>query len=239
MKEEQITIRHLLDGAKEARGLTVIIDVFRAFSLECYAYGAGVKEIIPVGKVEEAFALRQEHPDWLIAGERNGIKVEGFDFGNAPSEFEWIRLDGKTLIHTTSAGVQGLTAAGNAEEILTGSLANARATAAYIRQKNPEHVSLVAMGWNAVRDTEEDVLCAEYIRSLLLERPLKNIDQLADDLRYSEGKKFFDPSQNHIFPRRDFDLCTDVDRFDGVIRVKKEGGYLHTEWVPAGLEKGL
>lgn len=232
MNEDKITIHHLLEGAKDAYGTVVVIDVFRAFSLECRAYAAGVKKIIPVGKVEEAFALREQNPDWLIAGERNGIKIEGFDFGNAPSEFEHIRLDGKTLIHTTSAGVQGLTAVSNADEILTGSLSNAAAIARYIERKDPDHVSLVAMGWNAVKDTEEDVLCAEYIRSLLIGKPLENIEQLASDLRYTEGKKFFDPAQNHIFPRRDFDLCTETDCFDAVIRVYREGNQLSTEWIP-------
>lgn len=231
MRSEQIEICHLLKGAENAYGLCVVIDVFRAFSLECWAYAAGVKKIIPVKEVEDAFRLRELHPDWLIAGERNGIKIEGFDFGNAPSEFENIRLDGKTLIHTTSAGVQGLNAVRKADEILTGSLNNAKAIARYITQKNPDHVSLIAMGWNAVRDTEEDVLCAEYIRSLLINEPLENITQLADDLRYTEGKKFFEPAQNHIFPRRDFDLCTQVDRFDGVIRVQYNGEYPETEWI--------
>ena len=49
----KIKILHLIDGAKQAEGLTVIIDVFRAFSLECYLYNMGVKEIRPVGTIEE------------------------------------------------------------------------------------------------------------------------------------------------------------------------------------------
>jgi len=226
MKKEQIEILHLLEGAQKAQGLCVVIDVFRAFSLECWAYAAGVKQIIPAGTVEDAFALRDAHPEWLIAGERNGIKIEGFDFGNAPSEFENIDLTGRTLIHTTSAGVQGLTAIPKGQEILTGSLNNAKAIASYIEKKNPEHVSLVAMGWNAKKQTEEDELCARYIRSLLIHEPLADIEQQASDLRFSEGKKFFDPAQNHIFPRRDFDLCTMIDRFDFVIQVTENNGQL-------------
>ena len=54
----KINILHLIEGAKQAEGLTVIIDVFRAFSLECYLYEMGVKEIRPVGTIEEAFVLR-------------------------------------------------------------------------------------------------------------------------------------------------------------------------------------
>ena len=54
-----VNILHLIEGAKQAKGLTVIIDVFRAFSLECYLYGMDVKQIRPVGTIEEAFSLRQ------------------------------------------------------------------------------------------------------------------------------------------------------------------------------------
>ena len=88
MDKDKITILHLLDGAKEARGLTVVIDVFRAFTVEVFAYAAGAEKIIPVGGVDEAFQLHRSLPGSILAGERNGIMVEGFDYGNAPSSFE-------------------------------------------------------------------------------------------------------------------------------------------------------
>jgi 2-phosphosulfolactate phosphatase len=225
----EIRILHLLDGAAQAEGLTVIIDVFRAFSLECYMFAANAERIHPVGTVEEAFACRQKDPACILAGERNGIMVDGFDYGNAPSQFAELDLSGRTVIHTTSAGVQGLVNARKADIILTGALVNAKATAEYIRRKDPEVVSLVAMGWNAKRDTEEDILCAEYIRSLLLGQPMAEIRRLADELRRTEGKKFFDPAQAHIFPRRDFDLCTMCDRFDFVLRIRRENGLLYAD----------
>ena len=58
--KNKINILHLIEGAKQAEGLTVIIDVFRAFSLECYLYDMGVKEIRPVGTIEEAIAKGEE-----------------------------------------------------------------------------------------------------------------------------------------------------------------------------------
>ena len=78
----EIRILHLIEGAKQAEGLTVIIDVFRAFSLECYLYEMGVKAIRPVGTVEEAFRLKNEIENSVLAGERHGKKCEGFDYGN-------------------------------------------------------------------------------------------------------------------------------------------------------------
>lgn len=68
----KINIYHLIEGAKQARGPTVIIDVFRAFSLECYLNDMGAKEIRPVGSVGEAFALRDRIPDSVLVGERHG-----------------------------------------------------------------------------------------------------------------------------------------------------------------------
>ena len=229
----EIEILHLLEGAKQAKGLTVVIDVFRAFSCECYMYEAGADKVIAVGTLEKTFELKEQHPDWILAGERNGIMVEGFDYGNSPAGFEHAPLAGKTVVHTTSAGVQGLAAVTCADEILTGALVNAAAIARYITKKNPEHVSLVAMGWNGVKQTEEDELCAEYIASLLKEEPLRDIEDRALQLRYQEGKKFFDPKQKDVFPERDFWLSIRHDVFNHVIRVIPKDGMYETEWIKA------
>ena len=78
----------LIEGAKQAEGLTVIIDVFRAFSLECYLYDMGVKEVRPIGSIEDAFALHEKLPGSILVGERKGKKCEGFDFGNMSDIFE-------------------------------------------------------------------------------------------------------------------------------------------------------
>ena len=71
-------ILHLVEGAREARGLTIVIDVFRAFSSACYVAGNGARHIISVGRVETAFQLKAECPDYLLMGERNERMVKGF-----------------------------------------------------------------------------------------------------------------------------------------------------------------
>ena len=80
-----ITIRRLIEGAKKAEGLAVIIDVFRAFSLECYLFAAGAAGIRPVRSIEETFAWRKKDPECLLIGERHGRMIEGCDLGNSPS----------------------------------------------------------------------------------------------------------------------------------------------------------
>ena len=141
----KIKIYHLIDGARQAEGLAVIIDVFRAFSMECWLYALGAEEIRPVGSIEDTFAWRKKDPDCILVGERQGKKIEGCDLGNSPSSIEPEKIRGKRIIHTTSAGTQGIVNAAHAEEILTGSFVNAKATAAYILEKAPEKVSLVCM----------------------------------------------------------------------------------------------
>ena len=167
----EIRILELIEGAKKAEGLTVIIDVFRAFSLECYLYARGASAVFPAGSVEEARHMKQVHPEYLLIGERWGRRCEGFDYGNSPSQTRDADLSGKKIVHTTSAGTQGIVNAVHAEEILTGSLVNARAVADYISRRQPETVSLVAMGNGGERTAREDVICARYIKCLLEGRP--------------------------------------------------------------------
>ncbi len=181
-------------------------------------YAQGAEKIIPAAGVEQALALKEKHPEYLLAGERKGIKLEGFDYGNSPSEIEHTDFTGKTVVHTTSAGVQGIALAEGADEIIVGALVNASAVAKYIRQKNPQQVSLVCMGWEGRLDTEEDDLCARFIASILGGNPIKDIQEQAYELRYQEGKKFFDPMRPQ-FPEDDFWLSTKVDAFDFIIRV--------------------
>ena len=217
-------IKHLqlIEGAKQAEGLTVIIDVFRAFSLECYLYDMGVKEIRPIGSIEDAFALSEKIPNSILVGERKGKKCEGFDYGNSPSAVDREHVGGKTVIHTTSAGTQGIVNAQNAEEIITGSLVNAKAIVSYIKSKNPETVSIVSMGTRGIRTNPEDELCAEYLISLLEDREMPDIEERIASLRTNGGEHFFDPDNQEVFPEADYWMCIKHDQFPFVIRVEKD-----------------
>lgn len=218
----KINILHLIEGAKQAEGLAVIIDVFRAISLECYLYDMGVKEIRPIGSVEDAFALHEKMPDSVLIGERNGKKCEGFDFGNSPSTVVPEEVKGKTILHTTSAGTQGIVNATGATKIITGSLVNAKAVAEYIKKKNPETVSLVCMGNAGVRPAAEDELCAEYIKSLVEGVELVDFEQRVADLQRHGGEHFFDVNRQEIYPKEDFFMCVQYDKFPFVIRIEKD-----------------
>ena len=222
----KIHMGQLIEGAKAARGLTVIIDVFRAVSVECYLVSMGVKSIRPVGALEEALSLAGKIPDPVLFGERGGRRVEGFDFGNSPAQIIPDVVRGKNIIHTTSAGTQGVVNATGADEILLGSLVGAHAIADYILRKNPPEVSLIAMGDAGISPTEEDDLCAAYIRSLLLGKELDMKTAIAH-LKDHGGTKFFKPDLQDIFPEEDFWMSTRVDRFDFVLKVETDPlGYI-------------
>ncbi|MBQ1372012.1 MAG: 2-phosphosulfolactate phosphatase [Oscillospiraceae bacterium] len=218
----KIQILELLEGAKQAEGLTVIIDVFRAFSLECYLTHWGAAELRPIATLEEAFSWRERDPGALLVGERGGAKCEGFDYGNSPSIIPPEAVRNRRIIHTTSAGTQGVTHAVHAEEIITGSLVNAAAVADYIRRRQPETVSLVCMGNAGIREAPEDRLCGEYIRSLLLDAPLPDFEARIQALRARGGAHFFDPHNQAVFPQADFGMCVRANQFPFVLRAEQD-----------------
>lgn len=185
----KIEILEFTEGAKQAKGLAVIIDVFRAFSVECYAYDCGAVRVIATGSVEGAFELKKQYKNALLVGERDEHKIEGFDLGNSPTEILLADVAGKTVIHTTTAGTCGLANAVNCYPVITGSLVNASVVARYIRQSGVDHVSLVAMGYRANISAQEDLLCAEYIRSLL-QGEERNLDKEIAELKNGSGKGF-------------------------------------------------
>ncbi len=226
----QVVKYDFVEGAQKARGMTVIIDVFRAFSVACYCYQKGVSQIYPVADVEEARLRFRSESDVLRIGERHGKKLEGFDFGNSPTEILRSTLEKKRIIQTTHAGTQGLLNASGAQQVLTGALVNARATANYLKSQSPDLVSLVRMGWEANTSSEEDDICAEYLESLLLDKPF-DVSAIKPTLRAAPcANRFFD-SEQPWSPESDFDLCTEVDRFNFVLRLGKEDELIFLEKV--------
>jgi 2-phosphosulfolactate phosphatase len=216
----EIRILEMIEGAKQAQGLAVIIDVFRAFTTECYVINNRAEKIIPVGDIQVAYRLKQEHPEYILMGERKGQIQPGFDYGNSPTQIEHIDFSGKTAVHTTSAGTQGIVNAQQASEIITGSFVNAAAIVRYIRSRKPDIVSLVAMGIAGKTTSSEDMMAAEYIRDLLNGIPVNDEAVRQQVLKGDDVQKFLDPDIEWA-PERDVELCTAFNRFDFVLRVQR------------------
>ena len=216
----KIEIVEFVEGARNAKGIAVIIDVFRAFTVACYAIDAGAIKIIATSEISNAFLLKKQYKNSVLVGERDEKKIDGFDFGNSPTEIIKEDLSGKTVIHTTTAGTRGLISAMNADLVITGSLVNAGAVVRYIKTIDPENVSLVAMGYRAVHSAEEDLLCAEIIVN-----GLKNENYLYEariaNLQNSSGKRFFIPANIDFSPPSDFFLCTMINKFNFVLKATR------------------
>jgi 2-phosphosulfolactate phosphatase len=131
----------------------VVFDILRATTSMITALSAGAAAIIPVANIPEALAIRDERPEVLLAGERNGLRIRAeqtgtidFDLGNSPREFTTERVQGRTIVMTTTNGTRALRACENARAVLIGSFLNLRATINWLRETTPEHVILVCGG---------------------------------------------------------------------------------------------
>ncbi|MET0988975.1 MAG: 2-phosphosulfolactate phosphatase [Steroidobacteraceae bacterium] len=216
----RVEIKDFVAGASEARGIAVVIDVFRAFSLAAFAFASGVSRMIPVAPLEDAYRLKAADPEALLVGERYARPVPGADCGNSPTQLAAFDLRGRRLIHCTHAGTQGLCAATGADEVLTGALVNAGAIVRYLRQRAPDHVTLVRMGQHASERCAEDDLCAEVLAARLAGRTF-GTNAIAEQLRTApSAAKFFDSSCDWA-PAEDFAFCTQVDRYDFVLRLNR------------------
>lgn len=214
----KIQIVEGLEGASEAEGLAVVIDVFRAFSVACRAVDNGANEYYAVASEQSARRLAAEH-DAILMGERDAIPLPGFDFGNSPSVIENVDFSGRALVHTTSAGTRGLLAASGAEEVITGAFVNAGAVAEYISHCRHDVVTLVALGTAGRERSMEDTMCAMYIKNAVENYPNSFEALKKFMMTIPSAEKFFDPEKDYA-PERDFELCMELDRYDFVLKAE-------------------
>lgn len=202
-----------IKGASKAIGTAIIIDVFRAATVCAFLLSKGVKKIMPVSTKEEAFSLKEKNPKWILVGENHGIKIEGFEYGNSPSEINLANnLKDKIVIHRTSKGTQGIVHAKNANKIIFGSFVTASSIISYLQFTKPKLVSIIPTD---IPGSEDDIF-ADYLINRLMNKKGKNIQEIKQSLKKSpELSWYFDPKKNS-FPEEDFHLCLDLDRFNFV-----------------------
>lgn len=143
--------------------IVVVIDIFRASSSICYGIDNGAKAIIPVSEVSECIQYKNLH--YLLAAERNGMVVEGFDFGNSPFSYTREQVGGKTIVLTTTNGTRALNLSQKAYKTVMGSFLNLTAICTWLRQQNRDIILLCA-GWKG-NFCLEDMLFAGAVVSAL------------------------------------------------------------------------
>lgn len=144
--------------------IVVVIDILRATSAICTAFHHGVDKIIPVATVEEATAYKKQ--GFLVGAERNGIALDGFDFGNSPFSYITDKIKGQTIVISTTNGTQAIEAARSAYKVAIGAFTNITALCNWLKEQN-RNILLLCSGWKN-RFNLEDTLFAGAVTDILL-----------------------------------------------------------------------
>jgi 2-phosphosulfolactate phosphatase len=215
----------------------VVFDILRATSTFVTALRNGAATVIPVSEISEALAIRKRQARVLTAGERHGVKirVEGyeFDFGNSPREFAPDKVEGRTIVSTTTNGTRALRACADAKIVLAGAFLNLSATANFLRRQKVETVVLVCAG-TGENTALEDVLAAGALCEALAQAKKRPV--LSDSARIALAT--FQRSKSRLVRviresknarrllampelRKDVEFCLRRDIFDLVAGMKR------------------
>ena len=154
----------------------VVFDVLRATSVMVAGLANGAAGFVPAAQISEALALRLRHPDALLAGERDGLRIRAlqsggveFDLGNSPREYTRQRVDGRTIISTTTNGTRAIQACATARRVAVGAFLNLSATADWLAKQATERFILICAG-TAEFPALEDIIGAGALCELLVRR---------------------------------------------------------------------
>src|SRR5262245_3106176 len=129
MSEQRINVYYLPSEVHERKleGSTVaVIDVLRATSTICQALASGAREVVPFVEIDEALAAAKTvgREKVVLGGERKGLRIDGFDLGNSPSEYTPSTIQGRPVYITTTNGTRALQHARFANQVFAASFLN-------------------------------------------------------------------------------------------------------------------
>lgn len=147
--------------------VVIMIDAIRASATICTAFMNDVQYIVPVAEVKEAQAYKSR--GFKIAGERNGKKPEGFDFGNSPFNFTKENIKGEKLAFTTTNGTQVINLVKNDKhkniDLLVGSFLNISALTKYLLKQN-KNILILCSGWKNTVNVEDTLFAGRLVHLL-------------------------------------------------------------------------
>jgi len=227
----QINRLALAEGAEQAAGIAIIIDVFRAFTCEPLMHYYGAKEIILEADIE---ACLNRQGDYVRVGEQKELPIAGFDLVNSPfliMQHGRSLFENRSVIHRTTSGVTGaVNAAKQADEVLLASFINAKATTEYIKRRAPAVVSIVAMGILSQTHAPEDDCCGDYIEHLLNGAPYDHAAAIHEIIAHETAQKFLRGDKPYL-PKEDPAICLQRDLFDFALIARRQGDLLiSTTW---------
>lgn len=175
MKIDIIISADDINESKLENKIAIVIDMFRATSVITTALSNGCKEVIPFLTIEESkeYADTLNRDEYVLGGERNAIKIEGFDLSNSPLEYTKEVVKDKSVIMTTTNGTRTLTECGAAKRIFIAAMINGKTVAEKLAEIN-EDVVIVNAGTNG-NFSMDDYICSGYIINEIL-KIRKNVD---------------------------------------------------------------
>lgn len=195
---------------EEVRGKTVVVaDVLRASSTIVTALQNGARGVIPVGDMGEASKISQnvDSDHYLLCGEKDGVKIDGFDLGNSPKEYSPEVVRDKTLILNTTNGTKAIKKSLSAEAVYIASFLNLDAVVNALRD-DPNDIVLICSGWRG-RMSLEDLLLAGNIIYNLCEGKLQDESRDGAKVAFGLYEKFGQDLEgvithsNHAYRLRD------------------------------------
>ena len=191
-----------------APAVAVVVDVMRAFTVAAWAFARGADTIVLAESLEQALALKAEHPEWVTL--KDGAPAPGFDAVNSPGLLRSADLTGRTVVQKTTAGTVGALAARNAGLLLCASFVVAEATAGLLRERQADAVTFVVTGEDG--RAEEDLACAQYIA----QRAAGVRTDAASHVRRAERSRAATELRTNLRQGShpdDVTLCLELDRF--------------------------
>ncbi|MDX2304546.1 MAG: 2-phosphosulfolactate phosphatase [Microscillaceae bacterium] len=192
--------------------IVVVIDIFRATSCIVTALYHGASSIIPVMEIEECMAYQQR--GYLGAAERNGFKVDGFDFGNSPLSYVNNPLiKDRTIAMTTSNGTVAIAKVSTATQVVIGSFLNKTAIIKYLLDQQKDALLLCA-GWKGQVNLEDSIFAGAVLDDLVRDFKYNNdacgLARSAYHLSKNNPKRFLTDSA-HFHRLKDQGRMDDID----------------------------
>lgn len=154
----------LLDLYAVEDSIVVVIDILRATSSIVYGIDNGASAIIPVAQVEDC--LNYSDQGYLLAAERNGEVVSGYDFGNSPFSYTAEKVAGRTVVLTTTNGTKALhLASARAQQVVIGSFLNLQALCDWLK-KQDKSILLLCAGWKDNFNLEDTLFAGAVVAEL-------------------------------------------------------------------------
>jgi 2-phosphosulfolactate phosphatase len=213
------SLYYLYDGSDS---VVVVIDVLRATSSMCIAFDNGVRSILPLASVEESLSYKEK--GYLVAAERKGEMVPGFDMGNSPFSYMSPEVRDRDIALTTTNGTQAIETAKGAHQIVIGSFLNLDALASWLKAQDKNVICLCA-GWKNAVNLEDTLFAGALAQKLMSDFELNNhcdsvlTSMYLYDLAKNDLKGFLEKSSHkkrleRLHIDNDVDFCLQLNKTD-------------------------